>query len=209
LSYGLQAGAPHIYAAGNFGINTQLFHARDEKEPGLIVYPRRAIPGINYLGFLRAISELPPDVPFRAVGVGLAEVTEELLTEFDEADLSRVELTERMTQHEFAWLLRRASIVVSPARFDGTPNTVIEAYACGAHLVVGRLEQFESLAKEGLDLELIDPEDWRAMKMAILKCLDAPELNSRSLPREFDRKSNEIRFRAFYAGVFFREHDAG
>lgn len=203
INYGFSTTAPHLYAAGNFGVDTERFHVGDEIEPGLIVYPRRANPGFNYRGFVRAIMELGPDHDYRVVGVGLDEVRAELIAEFGDGVLDRIELTKRLNPEQFASLLRRADIVVSPAYWDGTPNSVIEAYVCGCRIIVGRLPQFEDLVQKGIDLNLVDITDWREMHQAIAKLLHRPRLGTteRALPIEFDRSVNHSRFLNFYSIV--------
>jgi glycosyltransferase involved in cell wall biosynthesis len=203
LAFGLRSDAPHLYAAGNFGLDSSLFHDGDEKEPGLVVYARRAVAGINYRGFVAAALALDPRLNVRAVGVGLAEARDELVAEFGDAALARVELTERLDRDAFAALIRRADVVVSPAFWDGTPNTVIEAYYCGARLVVGRLPQFELLVEQGMDMTLVDPADSSEMQHAIEGYLSGAIDSDaeRSLPVEFDRIANEERFERFYNSV--------
>ena len=203
INYGLPETVPHIYAAGNFGLDSALFHGGDEREQGLVVYPRRAIPGINYRGFVRAILELDSSLQFRAVGVGLIEVRDELLAEFGEQAMARIELTERLTSAEFASLMRKSDVVVSPATWDGTPNTIIEAYSCGCRLVVGRLEQFEALVDAGVDMHLVDPTSWEEMHQAIRELLlqRTESSGTRVVPAEFDRVANRSRFSDFYKKV--------
>jgi glycosyltransferase involved in cell wall biosynthesis len=203
LEYGFKGDAPHLYSAGNFGIDSERFHRADLKEKGLVVYARRPNPGFNYRGFVKAILELDPSIQYRAVGVGLAEVRNELVAEFGENTLERIDLTERLATEEFAELMRKADIVVSPAYWDGTPNSVIEAYVCGCSVVVGRLPQFEDLVKEGLDLHLVDIESWHGMHQRIQMLLTQEDNSSvsRVLPLEFDRVANEARFSALYEQI--------
>jgi glycosyltransferase involved in cell wall biosynthesis len=203
LEYGLGQAVPHIYAAGNFGLDVRLFHGADAKESGLVVFPRRAVPGINYRGFVKAIMELGSNLEFKAVGVGLMEVRDELVAEFGEEVLQRIDLTQRLDREDFADLMRRADVVVSPASWDGTPNTVIEAYLSGCRLVVGRLSQFEALLEAGMDMELVDPKNWREIHDAIRTLLTrGPGIRKpRSVPAEFDRELNKARISDFYEKV--------
>ena len=42
-------------------------------------------------------------------------------------------------------LMKRASLLVSPSRFEGSPNVVLEAMACGCPLVVSDIEAHRDL----------------------------------------------------------------
>jgi glycosyltransferase involved in cell wall biosynthesis len=77
----------------------------------------------------------------------------------------------------WAWM-KRASVLVAPSLFEGHPNAVLEAAACGCPLVVSDIPAH----REFLDQEaaaLVDPEDPAALAEAILGVLADPEAAAR------------------------------
>jgi glycosyltransferase involved in cell wall biosynthesis len=77
----------------------------------------------------------------------------------------------------WAWM-KRASVLVSPSLFEGQPNAVLEAAACGCPLVVSDI----AAHREFLDREsasLVDTGDPTAMAEAILGVLADPEAAAR------------------------------
>jgi glycosyltransferase involved in cell wall biosynthesis len=77
----------------------------------------------------------------------------------------------------WAWM-KRASVLVSPSLFEGRPNTVLEAAACGCPLVLSDI----AAHREILDHEsaiLVDAADATALAEAILGVLDDPEAAAR------------------------------
>ncbi len=73
-------------------------------------------------------------------------------------------------------LFRRTQVVVSPSTHDGTPNTLLEALACGCFPVVGDLESLREWITPGANGLLVDPGDPQALAGAILQALGQPEL---------------------------------
>ncbi len=85
---------------------------------------------------------------------------------------ANVELLPSQTRTQMAELFRRSRIAVSPAEHDGTPNTLLEAMACGCLPVAGDIEpgvvDEEVLARSPVDeaeaalgVEELDPAAWR------------------------------------------------
>ena len=74
----------------------------------------------------------------------------------------------------------RAQVYVSLSSHDGTPNTFLEALACGCFPVVGDIESLrEWLEPERTGL-LVDPQDPQAAAQAVLSALRHPELRERA-----------------------------
>jgi glycosyltransferase involved in cell wall biosynthesis len=70
-------------------------------------------------------------------------------------------------------LMKQADVFVSVSWFEGNPNTVLEAMACGCPLVVSDIPEH----REFLDQEsalLVNPSDPRDIAMAIEETLSAP-----------------------------------
>jgi glycosyltransferase involved in cell wall biosynthesis len=91
-----------------------------------------------------------------------------------------VELLPRQSRPEMADLFRRAPVVVSPSTHDGTPNTLLEAMACGCFPVVGDIESLREWITQGENGFLVDPADHQGLANAILEGLQNPELRARA-----------------------------
>src|SRR3989304_4436940 len=78
-------------------------------------------------------------------------------------------------------LFRRSRVVVSPTTHDGTPNTLLEAMACGCLPIAGDLESLREWITPGVNGLLVDPGDARALAGAILTALEQPELRRQAV----------------------------
>lgn len=85
-----------------------------------------------------------------------------------------------LTRQEMANLLRSASIVVSPSLHDGTPNSILEAMACGCFPVVGDLESLREWIKDGENGMLVNVNDPQALAQAILLAMNSQALLDRA-----------------------------
>jgi hypothetical protein len=87
-----------------------------------------------------------------------------------------VSLLPRQTRLQMAELFRRSQVAVSPSTHDGTPNTLLEAMACGCFPVAGDLESIREWITPGANGLLVEPGDPRAIADAILLALAQPSL---------------------------------
>jgi glycosyltransferase involved in cell wall biosynthesis len=109
----------------------------------------------------------------------------------------KVELLPQQTRLQMADLFRQAQVAVSPTFHDGTPNTVLEAMACGCFPIVGDIESLREWIIPGVNGLLVDPADPQALAEAVLVALDQPELRQRAAARNVQL----IAERAEYARV--------
>jgi glycosyltransferase involved in cell wall biosynthesis len=82
-----------------------------------------------------------------------------------------VELLPLVPQGQLADLYRQALVVVSPSTHDGTPNTLLEALACGCFPVAGDIESIREWLSDGENALLVDPADPRALAGAIIRAI--------------------------------------
>jgi len=85
---------------------------------------------------------------------------------------SAVELLPARPHAQMAELFRAAQVVVSPSTHDGTPNTLLEAMACGSFPVAGDLDSIREWIQPGENGLLVDPGDPQALAAAILRGLN-------------------------------------
>lgn len=134
----------------------------------------------------------------------------ELLSEWDDIRLilagdgpDRKRIEQFILQNEFGnrvflsgWLkgdalreiYQRADVYVSASRWEGMPNSALEAMACGLPLILSRIPGHTELIEEGRNGFLFDSEDAAALKSAVQKL--------RSDAALWSRMSAESRFMA-------------
>lgn len=108
-----------------------------------------------------------------------------------------VHLLPRLSPVEMAAVYRRAQVTASITEHDGTPNTLLEAMACGCFPVAGDLESISEWIVEGENGFLVDPDRPEDLAQAVNKALLDPELRKRAA----DRNSRLIEERATHATV--------
>jgi len=96
-----------------------------------------------------------------------------------------VRLLPKLSQEEIAMVYRMSTVMVSPSEHDGTPNTFLEAIACGCFPVVGDLASLREWVIDGDNGFLVDPDDPEALAQATSLALMNAEL------REQARKTNQ------------------
>jgi glycosyltransferase involved in cell wall biosynthesis len=79
-------------------------------------------------------------------------------------------------QSDVASLLHKAGIATLPSRWEGMPNAVLEAMACGIPCVATRVSGSEDIIEHGVNGLLVEPEDYQELAQALLLLLCDPEL---------------------------------
>lgn len=199
-SYGLEPRVPTLFAAGNFGIDTELFKVSVTRMEGHVVFPRGRAEAANGRGFIRAVQHLKANPNLRFTGVGLKGLEYAEAAAADRELSGRLQLTNRLSRGDFAAVLQQAHVVVSPAFTDGTPNSVLEAVACGASVVAGRIPSVVDLHDELGVLTLVDPHSHTDIAEGILKGLmtSAPKF---VVPAPYSLEENRRRVPEFYRRV--------
>ncbi len=88
----------------------------------------------------------------------------------------RVHLLPLLQHHEMAELFRAARVSVSLSTHDGTPNTLLEAMACGALPVVGDVESVREWVTDGSNGLVVDPAHRSAVAAALMRALTDDDL---------------------------------
>jgi glycosyltransferase involved in cell wall biosynthesis len=95
----------------------------------------------------------------------------------DRYDLEQaVELLPNQSRNKMAEIFRQAAVAVSPSSHDGTPNTLLEAMACGCYPVASDLESIREWITPGENGSLFDPSDPHALANAVNNALTKPDL---------------------------------
>jgi len=80
-------------------------------------------------------------------------------------------------------LMKNSQVFVSPSSHDGTPNTLLEAMACGCFPVAGDIESLREWIEPSVNGLLVDPKDPKELAGAILQALESAELRRQASER--------------------------
>ncbi|MGD9200027.1 MAG: glycosyltransferase family 4 protein [Chitinispirillia bacterium] len=121
---------------------------------------------------------------------------ETILSIIRETDFTNIEFIGEYSQSEAPLIYGRASVVVHLKHMDWTPNTVIEAMACGIPIVhAGNGGLPELVEKAGISLDL--PFDWEKICTPDLECIAGSTIEAfenRKVLGNFGRQIAEKRY---------------
>lgn len=196
--WGLKEDSPTLVVPGGGGLDRKLFHVgsvdqqhlRPEIRAQIQSLPEDTPVVINPRGFRAYVRN---DTFFHSLPLILREfpstkfLAPTMLGERSaEQWLNRlgiegsVILLPKLTPEEMAILNRRSQVMVSPSEHDGTPNSFLEAIACGCFPVVGDLESLREWVQDGVNGLLIDPSRPEALAQAVIQALRDSALRSRA-----------------------------
>ena len=196
-AWGFDARRPSLIIPTNGGVRTELFRSTPPpdlpSDSGLtlllaqlgtrpvVVQPRgfrTYVRNETFFGSIPAILRQVPDVHFLCPGMEGEPQAERWLKNLRIE--GAVSLLPRLTPAEMAALFQRAQVSVSPTSHDGTPNTLLEAMACGALPVAGDLDSLREWIEPGRNGLLVDPSDAAAWAEAVVAGLQDAELRRRA-----------------------------
>jgi glycosyltransferase involved in cell wall biosynthesis len=157
------------------GFDPEQYHIPPGKH--WVVNPRGIRPGsVHQDVFIKAIPkvlEVQPDTFF--ICPSLAD-SNQIQKQVSTLGLeNHVFLLPKLPQAYLWSLLKQASIFVSPSSHDGTPNSLLEAMACGCFPVTGNIESMREWILDGKNGLLVNPRDPDELASAIIKALEQPE----------------------------------
>jgi hypothetical protein len=128
----------------------------------------------------------------------------------------RVVLLPPLPQAQLWGLFARSAVSVSVTTHDGTPNTLLEAMACGSFPVAGDLESIREWITPGINGLLVEGQKAGAIAAAVGLALASPELrrraaeiNYRMIAERAEVSLMRPRLEAFYTQVAARGGQAG
>jgi glycosyltransferase involved in cell wall biosynthesis len=181
--WGLPVERPAIVLPGGGGIQLEQFYPPEHNsvQQPVVINPRGIRAYVRNDTFFAAIPlvlQQRPDTRFICPSMAGEAQAERWLSESGCA--AQVRLLPRLPRSHMADYFRQAQVVVSPSTHDGTPNTVLEALACGCFPVVGDIESLREWIVPGQNGFLIDPADPQALAQAILTALGDEPLRQRA-----------------------------
>jgi glycosyltransferase involved in cell wall biosynthesis len=198
-AFGLPAAVPTLCVPGAGGVDGSVFFppagGADGREP-LVVNPRgfrRYVRNDTYFAACRILADADPELRFMGVAMAGWPRLEQMVKRLGLGE--RMTLTGALPRSGLAALYRRARVMVSPTEHDGTPNSLLEAMACGALPVCGDLPSIREWVADGGNGLLTPVDDPRALAQAIRRALDDTDLRRRA----HERNPEIIARRASYA----------
>lgn len=208
--YGFPEEKLSLVAPGNGGVRSDFFYPPQElvKNP-IIINPRGVRPYVRNDSFFKAIPIVLakyPDAKFLCTSM---QGESQAIKWMSELNISHaVELLPAIEYKKMGDLFRSAQIVVSPSIHDGTPNSLIEAMACGCFPVAGDLESIREWITHGQNGLLFDSNDPQSIAESILLGLeredlrrDAAGLNANLISAKADYEVNMKKVEDFYSSV--------
>lgn len=189
LEWGFDPGKTHVVLPGAGGVQSSLFYPPaeeigDSDRLRTVINPRGIRAYVRSDSFFQAaalVTKERPGVRFLCPAMAGEAQAHKWLRELGIE--AQVVLLPPQTRPHMAELFRRSAVAVSPSTHDGTPNTLLEAMACGCFPVAGDLEPLREWIKPGENGLLVDPADPQALSQAILAALEQPELRERARAR--------------------------
>jgi glycosyltransferase involved in cell wall biosynthesis len=183
VDWGFDPLKPSAVLPGGGGVQRDLFYPPPEGEiqPPVIINPRGFRAYVRNEAFFHAIPQVLQKHPHaRFICPAMSEEAQALRWVAGLNISRNIDLLPRQSRPQMADLFRRSTVAVSPTTHDGTPNTLLEAMACGCFPVAGDLEPLREWITPGENGLLVDPSNPQALAQAVIAALDDPALCARA-----------------------------
>lgn len=208
--WGLGEDAPTLVAPGNGGVRGDVFYPpRELTKSPVVINPRGVRPYVRNDSFFKAIPLVlakRPEAKF--ICTGMQNEPQALEWVKGLGIENSVGLLPAYPFEKMGEVFRGAQIVVSPSVHDGTPNTLLEAMACGCFPAAGDLESVREWITHGRNGLLFDSSDPQSMADAILLGLEredlraeAAGLNAKMVSARAEYESCMKRVEGFYSVI--------
>jgi len=182
VAWGFDPDKPAVVLPGAGGIQLDIFYPGETDRAPVVINPRGLRVYVRNDTFFQAIPLVLTRLPETRFVCPAMAGQSEAEKWVDKLEIRRaVDLLAKQTRVEMAALFRRARVVVSPSTHDGTPNTLLEAMACGCIPVAGDIESIREWITPGVNGLLVDPADPQALAEAICEGIEEPALRQRAL----------------------------
>ena len=207
--WGFPDDRPSIVLPGGGGVPLNVFYPPSVQKitgPYTVINPRGLRAYVRNDTFFQAIPHIlaaHPDTHFICPAMAGAREAEVWIARLGLAD--RVTLLPRQTSQAMAELFRQSQVVASITTHDGTPNTLLEALACGCFPIAGDIPSLREWITPGLNGHLVNPNDPRALAGLISEALNdyslraqAAENNLTLIKQRAERQAVMAQAEAFY-----------
>jgi glycosyltransferase involved in cell wall biosynthesis len=180
--WGFPADRPTWVIPGNGGVNRSVFHPGPSEfrsrlgiaeRTTLILNPRGIREYIRNDIFFRALPRVLqtfPDVHVVCPGMAGSGYAQNLITA-NRLDRDRVHLLPALDHRLMADVFRSSRVSVSLSEHDGTPNTLLEAMACGALPIVADVASVREWVRNGINGIVVPRLDPATVASALVRAL--------------------------------------
>jgi len=179
--WGFSKEKPGVVLPGAGGIQTEIFFPQEEPRQPVVINPRGLRAYVRNDTFFKAVPQVlarQPQTRFLCPAMQNQPEAEEWASRLGVGE--SLELQPLLTRSQMAETFRQSQIVLSITTHDGTPNTLLEALACGCFPIVGDIESLREWISPGVNGLLVDPANPEELADAILAALSNPELRARA-----------------------------
>ena len=186
--WGFDPEKPSIVLPGNGGIRADIFYPLPEattpsqvKARVQVINPRGMRAYVRNDTFFRAIPLVlrkRPEVRFLCPSMEGEPEAEKWVRDLKLE--SYVQLMPRLGPRAMADAYHSSQVMVSPSAHDGTPNTLLEAMACGVFPVLGDIASVREWIRDGENGLLADIGSPQALADAIIQALKDAELRAQA-----------------------------
>lgn len=179
--WGFNIEKPAVVLPGAGGIQSEVFYPVEETQQPIVINPRGLRAYVRNDTFFKAIPLVlarQPQAQFLCPAMQGQPEAEEWATRLIVGN--SLKLLPRLSRTQMADTFRVSQIVLSITTHDGTPNTLLEALACGCFPIVGDIPSLREWITPKVNGFLVDPQDPQALADAVLTGLQDQELRARS-----------------------------
>lgn len=179
VKWGFSNQKSAIVLPGGGGVQSELFFppdARSEAHP-TVINPRGFRAYVHNDAFFQAVPLILKQNPqVRFLCPTMATEPEAIRWVNDLQIQDSVDLMPAVTREEMGGLFRRSTIALSPSSHDGTPNTLLEAMACGSFPIAGDIESLREWIVDGKNGLLIHPDKPESIAEGVNRALGDAKL---------------------------------
>jgi glycosyltransferase involved in cell wall biosynthesis len=182
-AWGFEEGLPAWVLPGGGGIHLDVFYPGENPSDHAetVINPRGIRAYIRNDTFFQAIPlvlKRRPQARFVCPNMAGESRAERWISSLGVG--GQVQLLPPLSSAQMADWFSRSQVVVSPSTHDGTPNTLLEAMACGCFPIAGDLESLREWIVPGVNGMLFEPDDYHGLAEQIVLALEHPELVARA-----------------------------
>jgi hypothetical protein len=179
--WGFPENRPAVILPTSGGIQIDLFHPPSAERGPNVINPRGFRAYVDNVAFFCSIPLVLARHPHATFLLPTMESEPRAWAWVSRLDIEvSTRLLPRQKRSQMADLFRSSQVVVSPTTHDGTPNTLLEAMACGCFPVAGDLESLREWLLPGVNGFLVDPSDPQALAEATSQALEDEGLRKRA-----------------------------